>query len=412
MKQIGLIDCNNFFVSCERLFRPDLQHRPVVVLSSNDGCVVARSQEIKDKGIPMGVPYFQIKDTLSDMGATVFSSNFTLYRDISERVFNVLRQRLGTIEQYSIDECFFVVESADPFALASELKQLIYQQVGIPVSVGIGASKTQAKYASGKAKKTKGVCILSGASWQDEVETIPLGQIWGVGQAHSRSFTAYGLKSVGDFLRLTVAQVGQLFGVDGVRLWKELKGDNSSLLESEVVVPKSTMSSRSFAEASTDKAVLAEALSYHLYEVVKSIYKTKTKIDRLRVLLYPSRHSPYAFYGSSVEARLTVPSNDIFALEKIVMDILGKHFKPGVPYKKVGVCASLKSTKIETNSLFSGRAKTADLTETLLSINRFHGKTVMRLGSVGVQNSAWLARRGTLSPAYTTNWSSLRTVKA
>src|SRR3989338_2114936 len=159
MKYIALLDCNNFFVSCERLFRPDLLGKPVVVLSSNDGCVVARSKEIKDKGIPMGVPYFQIKDTLTEIGATIFSSHFALYRDVSRRVFEVVRTYQSEIEQYSIDECFFTSESEDPYRWVEEMKRRVEQEVGIPVSIGVASSKTRAKYVNTVAKKTTGIAI-------------------------------------------------------------------------------------------------------------------------------------------------------------------------------------------------------------------------------------------------------------
>lgn len=156
MKYIAVLDCNNFFVSCERLFRPDLRHRPVVVLSSNDGCVVARSQEVKDMGISMGIPAFQIKDIIKDRDITTFSSNFTLYRDISARVMAVLKQEVQRMEQYSIDEAFFEVESKSEEALSLflvGLKKKIELSVGIPVSLGTAATKTQAKYANRLAKK-------------------------------------------------------------------------------------------------------------------------------------------------------------------------------------------------------------------------------------------------------------------
>ena len=157
---IGLLDCNNFFVSCERAFRPDWRRRPVVVLSSNDGCVIARSQEIKDSGIPMGVPYFKIKDSLKDMEAVACSANLTLYRDLSRRVFEIMRAKLSSVEQYSIDEAFFLVPpDGDVLAIAAELQAVIVQSLGLPVSIGIGQSKTQAKFANRCTKQTGQVTI-------------------------------------------------------------------------------------------------------------------------------------------------------------------------------------------------------------------------------------------------------------
>ena len=182
MKYIGVIDGNNFFVSCERLFRPDLVGKPVIVLSSNDGCVVARSQEVKDIGVAMGVPVFQIKDIIKDKGIVTFSSNFTLYRDISQRVFSVVKELLPDKEQYSIDEAFFTLEATDVVEVTHKLKVIkheIERRVGIPVSIGLAATKTQAKYASKLAKKTGGVVVIDGCSWHALATHIPQ-----IGRAH------------------------------------------------------------------------------------------------------------------------------------------------------------------------------------------------------------------------------------
>jgi DNA polymerase V len=185
MKYIGVVDCNNFFVSCERLFRPDLLRKPVLVLSSNDGCVVARSQEVKDIGIAMGVPYFQIKDIIKDNGITCFSSHFALYRDISRRVFVVVAELVPLHEIYSIDEAFFVLEAtsdAEAAAVALRLKQSIEKRVGIPVSIGISDTKTRAKLVSKIAKKKGGIAVLVGDEFMTVCGEKLLAEVWGVGR--------------------------------------------------------------------------------------------------------------------------------------------------------------------------------------------------------------------------------------
>ncbi len=413
MRYVGLVDCNNFFVSCERLFRPDLKNRPVVVLSSNDGCVVARSQEIKDKGIAMGVPYFQIKDTLSDMGAVTFSSHFALYRDISNRVFEVLRRRLGSIEPYSIDECFFRTSLAEAEALGIELRDLVAKEVGIPVSVGIALSKTQAKYANSLAKKTNGFYLLKPEDWQVKIGEIKMGEVWGVGVGRTKQFGLSNINTVAEFLNLTAAEVGERFGIEGVRLYTELTGLNSSKIFSDSPTPKSIMNTRSFAKESKSKKVMLEALFYHLHELVKELHQTGTKASRIRVLMYPSRYSSFAFQGSSVEAILTIPSSDIFELTKVVTDLVEKHYRQDVPYKKAGVVATVRAEGALTASLFGiNSANTNELTETVIAINNRHGKNALRLGNLAQSQAVWSSRSESMSPDYTTCWSDLKTVKA
>lgn len=412
--RFGLIDCNNFFVSCERLFRPDLRRRPVVVLSSNDGCVVARSQEVKDNGIPMGAPYFQVKDTLSDMGAAVFSSHFSLYRDVSRRVFSVIRRELGQIEQYSIDEAFFIVDDADAVATAERIRAIVFREVGIPVSVGIGLSRTQAKYANAVAKKTTGTYELTHESFEATANSIKLGDIWGVGRARVEEFRGHGLTTVAEYLALPRGLTRQLFGVEGERLWAELRGEVPRVLSLTHELQKTIMSTRSFAVPTTSKMVLKDALIYHVSEIVDELGRKKALAATLRVLAYPSRFSDYAFSGMSVEAALVAPTRDIFVLERQIETILSAHFKPGVPYKKAGVVVGVVASAAMTDSLFPSpeEQRTKALTETLLSINRKQGRGVLMLGRVGQKQSAWRAKTDALSPNYTTDWKSLCVVKA
>lgn len=412
--RFGLIDCNNFFVSCERLFRPDLRHRPVVVLSSNDGCVVARSQEIKDKGIPMGAPYFQVKDTLSDIGAVVFSSHFSLYRDVSRRVFNVVRRELGQIEQYSIDEAFFIAEATEATTTAERLRATVFREVGIPVSVGIGLSKTQAKYANAVAKKTNGVYELTSENLAREASTIKLGDIWGVGRARAEQFRVKGLATVAEYMTLPRASTRQLFGVEGERLWAELRGEVPRVLAGGHELQKSIMSTRSFAHETTSRFVLKEALMYHLSEIVDELGRKEALATTLRVLAYPSRFSDYAFQGMSVETVLTAPTRDIFVLERQIEAVLKAHIRPGVPYKKAGIVVGVTAARGTTDTLFptAEAEKTRVLTETLLSINKEQGREALTLGRVGAKQSVWRAKTDALSPNYTTSWQSLCVVKA
>lgn len=414
MAYIGLVDCNNFFVSCERLFRPDLAGKPVLVLSSNDGCVVARSQEVKDIGIAMGVPYFQIKDIIKESRTTVFSSHFLLYRDISDRVFKVVKAELGNIEQYSIDECFFEVSEVDSESVARKIKCEVMKQVGIPVSVGIGQSKTIAKYASRLAKKTNGIMVLSDKDWVGLTRDIALGEIWGVGSGRTRQFAAAQLMTVYDLIQVPLRTVERLFGIEGVRLWNELKGQSVLGVNSQRTPHKTMMSTRSFAKTTNDYSVLKEAVLYHVYEIVKDLQINNQLASNVRVLIYPSLHGDYVLQGASLEASFVRPVNDLFTLQNQVIELLEKCYRMGVPYQKAGVVVTgLVDAKSLTQSLFmEDNSAEESLTKTIYAINRKFGKTLLRLGQIANKKATWIAKQNLKSPEYTTQWNDLCKVKA
>ncbi len=415
MQHIALLDCNNFFVSCERLFRPDLKHRPVVVLSSNDGCVIARSKEIKDKGIPMGVPYFQIKDTLQEIKAVTFSTHFALYRDISKRVFEVVRENFDTVEQYSIDECFINFESDTPLEVIKVLKEQVERQVGIPVSIGVSSSKTRAKYVNGVAKKTNGLAVWSEAEWQERAPHISLFEIWGVGRGRNDEFKKHGLTTVADLCKLEQRVVGKLFGVEGSRLHSELQGVSVSAVKRVVSAQQSIMNTRSFAKTTTSLSVLEDALLYHLHEGAKDLDAMNLSARKMRVLIQPSRHGDYVLQGASKELTFA-PTKDLFVLEKVALLLLQACFKPEVPYKRAGVILSdLVGAETETLNLFGSKersVKTESLTEALFSINTKHGKGALQLGRLSSKTQAWGVRKDSESPSYTTSWSDVKTVLA
>jgi DNA polymerase V len=415
MKQlIGVVDCNNFFVSCERLFRPDLQRRPVAVLSSNDGCVVARSQEVKDMGIPMGVPYFKVKDIVKDNAVTLFSSHFTLYRDISRRVFSVLRQHLEEVEQYSVDEAFFVVPlELDPTEFATEIKDIIERQVGVPVSVGIAASKTQAKYAVEKAKQAHGIHVLKQLNWHKETESISIGDIWGVGARSVERYRKEGYQTVFDVINADTSRIRKLFGVVGERLQAELSGTAVHPVEQTTTEQKSLMSSRSFKEETTEKSVLADAVAYHTRHIAADLRRQAQAAVSIRVSIRPSRYSDFALQGGSAEAVLPAPSNDTLALLAVTQRLLDSLFVPQVPYKKVGVMVGqLRSTKQQQVSLFSDEKPSNEpLMAVIDAINTQADRELIVIGDRH-RGGQWQARRELASPAYTTKWAEVAVAKA
>ncbi len=409
------MDCNNFFVSCERLFRPDLWNKPVAVLSSNDGCIVARSNEVKAMGIPMGIPLFQAKQ-LADMSqVTLFSSNFTLYRDISARVMQTLTAAVGEPEIYSVDEAFFAVPETYTEADISALRQHIMQTVGIPVSIGVGQTKTLAKVASELEKKGSGVCWLSPEKWAAVAPQYPCGEVWNLGRATAAKLKRVGVEQAAEFMALDTVYVHKQFGIQGRRLQDELRGIVVHRLGTGVAEPpKSLTSSRSFAAACHDLGQLESALSYHVLQVALKLRTQHLQAGRLVVYVRPGRHSDWSFRRVLGEAPLTAATNDTATLTQAALTVLRQQFDPQVPYKKAGVTLSqLVPETYEQPSLFSEQVAapvhpSLDVITDELA-QRF-GKGVVRLGTI--RSSGPMTSQRLRSPAYTTNWGDIPRVQA
>ena len=412
MQYIGVIDCNNFFVSCERLFRPDLVGRPVAVLSSNDGCVVARSQEVKDMGVQMGVPIFQIKDIIKDKGIITFSSHFALYRDISSRVFNVVKTLLPTREIYSIDEAFFSINADFKEALEVTLRRIkseVERQVGIPVSIGVAATKTQAKYANRLAKKAGGVVVLEPADWAILAPAIPIQTIWGVGGKLERRYKESSLQTVADVIHCPKARVESLFGIVGLRLQAELAGTPVYKVASKHESQKSIMSSRSFEHKVTDLAVIKDAVAYHVRQVVADVRHLRLKTKHIAVTLGTSRHGDYVLRGGSLLTEFTAPTDDIVVLLKAAFLLTEQLYDAGVPYKKAGVYIGNFSPRLFTQpSLFISEVdnRTQPISELVDALNARHGNDFVTIG-MQTKERQWQSKSEQKSPAYTTRWSEL-----
>lgn len=410
MKRIGLIDCNNFFVSCERLFRPDLRNHPVVVLSSNDGCVVSRSQEAKALNIPMGVPVFKIKDIIKDNNVAVFSSNFTLYRDISSRVMQVLRSEIATIEQYSVDESFFELPHEEATLLRLRaVKDRVEQETGIPVSLGLGGSKTQAKIAAAEAKRGGGVFVLEEEWWQSVIGSFPMSQVWGVGPGLSRRLSAAGLTTVGAFVNAERMRVEKLFGVVGLRLQAELSGVSAYPVEVRRVLQKSIMSSRSFAQVQTEKEQVFAALAYHLNQVLEDVRGMDAKALGCGIYARPSRFSDYAFQGIREDIVLDIPSDDPHHWLPLMREAFERSFIADIPYKKAGVTLFGITPNAGAVPLFAA-PDTSALLHTVDGLNEKFGQgTISFFGSrLGDTHTA----RKHASPRYTTDWNDIPTIHA
>lgn len=413
---VGLVDGNNFFVSCERLFRPDLQHKPVVVLSSNDGCVVARSQEVKDMGIPMGVPYFQIKDIIKDKQVTVFSSNFTLYRDLSRRVFSVVRNICKTFEQYSIDEGFFLVPAAEAEAVGWQIKDTIARTLGMPVSVGLAPSKTLAKYAGTLAKRGRGVCFLSSADWAVCAPTVGLGDVWGVGAQRLRAFTDAGLQTAADLMVADSALVCRRFGVEGARLQLELQGVSAYAVAVAPKLQQSIMHSRSFRSATKRRSVVEAAVAYHVRRGVEDLLERGLCAQYLTVTIRSSRYERNAPGWGSEGVCLPIPTADLFMLMQTAQAMLTRLYQTDVAYQKAGILLSglVPATMVTAGTLWGeslvARQRKA-VASTVAQLNQRFGSDAIQVGYYAPATT-WQARQDVRSPAYTTRWNMLARVSA
>lgn len=414
MRSIALLDCNNFFVSCERLFRPDLKGKPVAVMSGNDGCIVARSQEVKDMGIPMGVPIFQVKDIIKDNGVTLFSSNFTLYRDVSRRVFAIVRSMVSQFEQYSIDEGFFYIDEVDVAERARVIKDTVERMVGIPVSIGVAPSKTLAKYAATRAKKASGVYVIPADAVSDEMASVGLGQLWGVGEGRVRAFAEHAFRNVADLVEADPARVSALYGIEGIRLQQEVSGQQALALNAHRSAKKSIMSSRSFAQSTHELPVVLDAVSYHLRRVVDGLKKSGLAAGSITVYMHSSRYESNGYGGQIHPSRLVVPTDSITTLMTLVHAVVIASFDPTIAYKKAGVMASdIVPLQSVPRSLFdtSDTAGRTVLDSVMAGINHKHGQDTVRVGSTG-KGTLWHTRSDRCSSAYTTRWDEIRVVKA
>lgn len=409
MKYIGLLDCNNFFVSCEQLFRPDLRNVPTVVLSSNDGCVVARSQEVKDMGVPMGIPYFKVKADLANANAAVFSSNFPLYRDISRRVMQILETEVGHVEQYSVDEAFFALD-VHPDEVATSLMHIqraVERHVGVPISVGAAKTKTIAKYASEVGKRGSGVACIHGSIWRDATQSLPVHEIWGIGRQTSSKMKANGIETVADLCSADPSRVDALFGIAGVRMREELLERPVYGIGDKRSPQKSIMSTRSFKRETTSRSVVEDALAYHVAHAAEELRAFGKRAQYISVIVGTNRHGDWFMRGGSHEALLPYPSSDTRVLLREALRLFDVLYEAGVPYKKAGVVLGMFTDRdVEQMDLFGTTLhdeRGTAIMQTIDALNtRFGSETI----TIGRRNAGeeWKASKTHASPSYTTNW--------
>jgi DNA polymerase V len=363
-------------------------------------------------GVPMGVPYFQVKDILKKAQTTTFSSHFALYRDISRRVFSVMRAEVDSVQQYSVDEAFFLCDRHDQ-VLVEHIKAAVEQRVGIPVSVGIAPTKTLAKYANTQAKQGTGVHFLDMESWPQASKSVALASIWGVGGGMELRYKAHGMRTVSDLLQAENSRIQQVFGVHGIRLKHELSGQRALPFEQEAEPQKSITSSRSFGQETTNPAVIQDAVAYHTRHALADLRAMQGKARDIRVSIQPSRHGDYLLRGGSKEAVFAVPTDNTIEMLKAVQKLTQSLIEPTVPYKKVGVVlAGLTVAGNSQASLFVDKQveKSDALMPVIDVLNKRLGKDMITFGS-HLKTPQWQSRSTLKSPSYTTQWKDLKQVK-
>lgn len=409
----GLVDCNNFFVSCERIFRPDLNNKPVVVLSNNDGCIISRSNEAKRMGIPMGSPYFKIRHLIEKYDISVFSSNHILYGDISRRVMNLLSDFVSDMEIYSIDEAFIKFNGIEPDNLknyAENIVKAIYKGVGIPVTIGIAPTKTLAKVATYFGKRYqgyKGVCIIDSENKrQKALMKLPISEVWGIGRRHSKTLIQYNINTAWDFICKDEKWIKKEFTITGVRTWKELYGINC-IKHEDISEKKSICTSRSFAGKGIDEINrLEEIIANFASESAIKLRQQKSVCSNITVFARTSKFCPNTKFHQILEnITLDIPTNDTAEIIKVTLERLRKHFISGCLYKKAGVILSgLSHESIVQSNLFDNmnRIKRKQFINTIDRINSINGKGTIIVASQN-KDSNMAIKKEYCSRLYTTN---------
>ena len=407
---LALADCNNFYASCERVFQPHLENKPIVVLSNNDGCVIARSNESKALGIKMGVPVFQIKNIIEQHRVQVFSSNFTLYGDLSKRVMSTIKQEVKSMEVYSIDEAFMDFSGeGSPLEKGIALKKKVQQHIGIPISIGIAPTKTLCKVAGLIAKKhTKsGVFVLKDkAIIERALKWLPVEELWGVGRRHARKLNDVGIKTAYDLCRADDSWIRRRLSVVGLRMVKELRGVPCFPLEESAARKKNICTSRSFGKAISTIEGLKEAVGNYATNCAYKLRKQKGCAARISIFIHTNPFKPtdkqYKGFTSFV---LDTPSNDSIELVRLALEGLEKIYRSDCTYKKAGVIVSdISPQQQQQLSLFDSldRQKHQSIMTALDNINDKLGKDKVRLAVQGNNSRQWKMKQEKLSPCYST----------
>ena len=417
----ALVDVNNFYVSCERAFEPRLHNVPMVVLSNNDGCAVARSQEVKDLGIKMGQPWFKMKDLAKQHGIIAFSSNYALYGDMSNRATGVLRQFCPDIEVYSIDESFLQVQGLAQLYgghhnMGQSIKERVLQWTGLPVCVGFGQTKTLAKFANHLAKKNPvfaGVCDLSSfdtqtlSHWMGEYAVT---EVWGVGRRIGERLKNLGVTSVLDLARIEPKILRNQFGVVLERTAHELRGTSCLALADVIPDKQQIMSSRSFGKPVQTLYELTESVSWHVAAASEKLRRQRAYAGAIYVFIQTNQfREDQKQYNAGLVMSMPEPTSDTLELTKHAISVLKRLYRPDYIYKKCGIMLMDLSAELhQQTSVIASTLdpRSAQKMQALDAINERFGRGMIRSAACGT-SKRWAMRSEARSPRYTTQWDEL-----
>ena len=414
---IALADCNNFYASCERVFNPTLKNKPVVVLSNNDGCIIARSNESKQLGIKMGEPVFKAREIIDKHNVNVFSTNFALYGDMSKRVMTLLASLSPEIEIYSIDEAFMNLAGIKKcFEIGLHMRDTVKKHTGIPISIGIASTKTLAKVANHCAKRftKKGVYVLKRKDHISEIlKSMPVSKLWGVGSRYSRMLRSYGVDNAHEFVSLDEKWVLEKMTVMGLRIQRELKGESCISMDINPSPKKNICTSRSFGVKVRDFQSLKESISSHAARCAEKLRSEKGCARYVSVVIKTNPFSDSDYYCGYKSSSFDVPTNDTLDIINAAENILRSIYKKGLEYKKSGVIVGdiIPQNQVQLNlfDMDEKRIKRKKLDSTVDIINQAMGRSTIHIGSQGIAKN-WQLKREKLSPCYTTKWDDLLTI--
>jgi DNA polymerase V len=419
MKRIfALVDCNNFYASCERVFNPSLKTRPVIVLSNNDGCVVALSAEAKKIGIPFASPYFKIRPLIEKHKIAVFSSNYTLYADMSHRVMTILASFSPEVEVYSVDEAFLSLTGmkCNLYEYGREIRETVMKWTGLPVSVGIAHTKTLAKAAAHLAKKDPscgGVLDMTMDDRSEYLKKINVGSIWGVGPKYAEKLNSRGIYTAADFITADDRWVRSHMTIVGLRTLMEMRGHSCMALDDAPSPKKAIVSSRSFGESVESLESLRQSVSSYAARAAEKLRGEKGLAGVVTVFIMTNRFKDDPQYGASLSCELPEASSNTPVITRYALALLNRLYREGYRYKKAGVMLSgiVSSRDLQMN-LFLGDRERGDssLMETVDKVNRSRGSGTLFYASAGTDRP-WSMRREFLSPAYTTRWEDFVVIK-
>ena len=418
MSVYGLADCNNFFVSCERVFRPAFEGRPTIVLSSNDGCVVARSDEAKALGVKMAQPAFQAKDLIERHRIAVISGNLQFYTDMSNRVMQVFGELVPAVEKYSIDECFLDLTGIpeDLTAFCRRLKRTARQWTGLPVSIGIAETKTLAKIANHLAKtsaKTDGVLDLTGARWRDRaLASTEVGDVWGIGRQYAKKLNRNGVKTALDLSGRPDGWIRKEMGVGGLKTVRELRGVDCIGFDEMPQPKQTTMVSRSFGTEVRAYDELANAITIFATDASRSIREANLIASSVSVFIETNRFGKGPHHAPSHSEALSPASNNTKHVVRAALTALKHIYREGLAYKRAGVMLlDLVETGQAQVSLFDTYDPKDDrLSEAFDAINDKFGPRSIQFGPAA-QAGSWQSSSAFRSPCYTTRWEDIPKVK-